>query len=350
MIETRYRTPFFILLLVFVSAVFTAMIRQFLITIVLAGIFSALTYPLYMRLLALFRGRAFLASSCTLLILMLVIIAPLLGFLGMLVSEAIQVSDSAGPWIQKQMETPRDIPGILDKIPGIRGLKPYNEEILTRLGQLASEIGNFVVNSLSIATKRTVIFFFHFFLLLYTMMFFFVDGKRLLDTTMRYLPLAQGDKARLVDKFVSVSRATIKGTFVIGFVQGALAGLAFAVAGISGAAFWGTIMTILSIIPGVGTALVWVPGVIYLISTGRTAAGILLAAFCALVVGTADNVLRPRLVGRDTKMHDLLILFSTLGGILLFGAVGIIIGPIVAALFVTMWEIYGANFETNGRD
>ncbi len=149
----------------------------------------------------------------------------------------------------------------------------------------------------------------------------------------------------MIDKFVSVSRATIKGTLVIGVVQGALAGAALAVAGIPSAVFWGTVMAVLSIIPGIGTGLVWVPSAIYLAATGRWLAAVLLVVWCALVVGSVDNVLRPRLVGRDTQMHDLLILFSTLGGLLLFGIVGVIIGPIIAALFVTIWDLYGAVFK-----
>ncbi len=149
----------------------------------------------------------------------------------------------------------------------------------------------------------------------------------------------------MVDKFVSVTRATVKGTLVIGIVQGGLAGLAFAVVGIKGAAFWGTVMAVLSIIPGVGTALIWIPAVIYLLAIGRVGAGIGLTIWCAAIVGTADNVLRPWLIGKDTKMSDLLILLGTLGGLVLFGAVGIIIGPIVAALFVTVWDIYGTAFK-----
>jgi predicted PurR-regulated permease PerM len=129
-------------------------------------------------------------------------------------------------------------------------------------------------------------------------------------------------------------------TFVVGVIQGALGGIAFWVAGIQGAVFWGTLMFVFSMIPGIGTALVWLPASIYLITTGRIAAGLLLFAFCGLIVGSVDNVLRPRLVGKDTKLHDLVVLLSTLGGIMLLGAIGFIIGPIVAALFITVWDIY----------
>jgi predicted PurR-regulated permease PerM len=132
---------------------------------------------------------------------------------------------------------------------------------------------------------------------------------------------------------------------VIGIIQGALAGLGFWAAGIDGSAFWGTIMAILSIVPGIGAALVWVPAVIYLYITGQTLTATLLLAWCAAVVGTIDNILRPRLVGKDAKMPDLLILIGTLGGLFLFGAIGFIVGPIVCGLFLTVWEIYGATFK-----
>jgi predicted PurR-regulated permease PerM len=116
--------------------------------------------------------------------------------------------------------------------------------------------------------------------------------------------------------------------------------------GIDGATFWGTVMTVMSIIPGVGGALVWVPAAIILMTTGAVWRGVALALFCGLIVGSVDNVLRPRLVGRDTKMHELLIFFSTLGGLMLFGAMGFILGPLLAALFVTAWEMFGTTFRS----
>ena len=122
-------------------------------------------------------------------------------------------------------------------------------------------------------------------------------------------------KSEFLERLGSVTRATIKGTLVIGIIQGALAGIGFWVAGLDGAAFWGTIMAVLSIVPGIGAALVWVPAVIYLFVIGETLAAILLLAWCAAIVGTVDNVLRPTLVGKDAKMPDLLILIGTLGGL-----------------------------------
>ena len=344
--QERFRLAFLILLVVFISALFVAMVRNFLMTVLLAAVFSALAQPLYQRLRkSLFRGRKAPASVCTLLLIVLLIIGPLLTFLGILASQAVQIAESAGPWIEKQVNEPDSFTRLIEKFPELEKLDAHRDQIITKLGQAAGATGSFLVNGLSATTKGTVTFFFHFFLLLYTMFFFLKDGKSILDKILFYIPLAGKDKDRLADKFVSVSRATIKGTLIIGIAQGGLAGLGFAVAGIGGAVFWGTVMAVLSVIPAVGAALVWIPAVIYLIVTGHVMSGVLLALFCGLVVGSVDNVLRPLLVGKDVKMHELLILFGTLGGIMLFGVVGIIIGPVVAALFVTIWDIYGTAFR-----
>jgi predicted PurR-regulated permease PerM len=148
----------------------------------------------------------------------------------------------------------------------------------------------------------------------------------------------------MLDKFTSVTRATLKGSLFIGILQGGLAGAAFAVAGIDNAVFWATIMAVLSIIPSIGSALVWGPACAILIMQGSVGTGIGLMIFCAIVVGSLDNLLRPILVGKDTRMHELMIFFGTLGGIMMFGIAGIFIGPLIASLFVTIWELYGVAF------
>jgi predicted PurR-regulated permease PerM len=198
---------------------------------------------------------------------------------------------------------------------------------------------------LAAATRGVLGFSLQLFILLYALYFFLVDGPSLLKRILYYIPLAEAEKEQLLGRFVSVTRATVKGSLFIGVIQGALAGLAFWAAGVPGPAFWGTVMVVFSIIPAVGPALVWIPAVIYLFLVGQVGAGIALLVWCALVVSTVDNLLRPRLIGRDARMSDLLVLLSTLGGIILFGAVGFIVGPIIAALFVTVLHLYGEAFR-----
>ena len=346
MTETRFRQVFLIVLVIAISAAFVAMIRAFLLTILLAAIFAGLCYPVYQRMLGWLRGRRALAAVTTLILLLALVMAPLLAILGAGANEALRVTETIRPRLQQFVEQPGVFDSYLRALPGYHYVEPYRTQILTKAGELVGSTSAFLFAALSATTRATAVFVFHFFVLLYTMFFFLMDGPGLLRAVLPYLPLTDADKQRMVDKFVSVTRATLKGTILIGAAQGILGGLAFWAVGIDGAIFWGTVMTVLSIIPGVGGALVWVPAAIILVSSGEAARGIGLALFCALIVGSIDNLLRPRLVGQDTKMHELLIFFSTLGGLMLFGAMGFILGPILAALFLTAWEMFGTAFRS----
>jgi predicted PurR-regulated permease PerM len=343
--EDRFRRAFVLLLVASISAAFIAMVRSFLLTILVAAIFTALLYPIYLRLTSVFRGRRPIAAGVTLIIGLVLIVGPLLIVAGLVTNEALRVSDSVAPRVKEIIEQPGQLEGLVSRIPYYDRIRPYRNEILQRAGELVNNLGRYLVVSLSDTTRGTVSFLFQFFILLYTMFFLFLDGKAILQRMLSVLPLSDGEKTLMLDKFVSVSRATIRGTLVIGLIQGALSGLAFALVGIDGALFWGTVMAVLSVLPLVGGALVWVPAAIILAAAGEWWRAAFLTAFCALVVGSVDNVLRPRLVGRDTKMHDLLILFSTLGGLMVFGPIGFIVGPILAALFLTSWEIFAFAYR-----
>jgi predicted PurR-regulated permease PerM len=341
----RFRKGFLILLVVAISAAFAAMIKGFLMTILVAGIFTGLLYPLYARLLVTFRGQQPLASVATILLGLILIGVPLLTVVGLVTNEALRVSDNVTPRVKELISEPSELEHLLERVPFYDRIEPYRNQILQKIGELVGSLGGFLVSSLSDTTKGTVNFIFQFFILLYTMFFLLMDGPEMLRALLKHLPLEDHEQERMLEKFVSVSRATLRGTLVIGLVQGGLSGLAFWVVGIDGALFWGTIMVVLSVLPLIGGALVWVPAAIVLAVTGRWPQAIGLVLFCSVVVGSIDNLLRPRLVGRDTQMHDLLILFSTLGGIAFFGPIGFIVGPILAALFVTSWDIFADAFR-----
>ncbi len=340
----RFQQAFLLLLVVAISAAFLATIRGFLMAMLLAAMLAGLCQPIHRRLLGWLRGVRAAAALLTVLGLLFILIIPTSVFLGIVAGQAIEVSDRVTPWISEQVRASAQGTGILQRIQVPEALQPYQSQVVSKLGALAGSAGSFLVQVLASATRGTVQFFVLLFVTLYATFYFLMDGRAALDKILHYIPLKSEDEAQLLERFASVTRATLKGTLVIGIVQGGLAGGAFALAGIQGAAFWGTLMGLLSIVPGLGTALVWVPAVIYLFATAQTATAVTLMIWCAAVVGTADNVLRPILVGRDTRMPDLLIFVSTLGGLLSFGAVGILIGPLLAALFLTVWEIYGSVF------
>jgi len=175
---------------------------------------------------------------------------------------------------------------------------------------------------------------------LYVMFFLLRDGQYLIDLLIRALPMGDARERMLFAKFGEVTRATIKGNVVIAIIQGTLGGLIFWVLGIPGALLWGVIMAVLSLIPAVGPAIVWAPVAIYLFANDESVKGTVLVAFGMGVIGLVDNILRPILVGRDTKLPDYIVLLSTLGGLGLFGINGFVIGPLVAALFIAFWGIF----------
>ena len=346
---TTFRTAFVLLLVLGVTMLFLAVTWPFLKPLLLGAMLAGLFRPLYSWVKRLVGGRRSLAATLTLLILFVLVAGPLSAFVGVVVAQAIHVSDQAIPWVQQHFGAASTLnvhDWLVQRFPALAPYVPDQAQILESLGRLAKGAGSFLVVGATQLTTGTAGFLLDLFVMLYAMFFFFRDGPKIIEKIFYYMPLTSKDEGLLLERLTSVTRATIKGTVVIGIIQGTLAGLGFWAAGIDGAAFWGTIMTVLSVVPGIGAALIWVPAVIYLFITGQTLTATLLLAWCAAVVGTVDNLLRPALVGKDAKMPDLLILIGTLGGLFLFGPIGFIVGPIVCGLFLTVWDIYGTTFKS----
>ena len=344
----NFRTAFVLILVLAITALFLAVAWPFLKPLLLGAMLAGLCRPLYRSVTRLVGGRRSLASALTLLILFLLVAGPISAFLSIVINQALTVSNQAIPWVQLHFGNASNFDmhdWLVQRFPAAANYVPSQQQIGEAVGTAAKGAGAFLVASASRMTAGTAAFILNLFVMVYSMFFFLRDGVKILEKIFYYMPLSHEDEERMLEQLTSVTRATIKGTLVIGLIQGSLAGIAFWIAGIEGAAFWGTIMAILSIVPGVGPTLVWVPAVIYLFVTGQTTAAILVGAWCAAVVGTIDNILRPILVGKDAKMPDLLILVGTLGGLFLFGPIGFIVGPIVCGLFLTAWDIYGTAFR-----
>lgn len=339
----RFRKAFVLLLTASISVAFVATIRSFLMALLLAAILAGICRPLHRGLSALLRGRESVAALVTILLVVVLVVGPLSTFLGVVANQALEIGHNLEPWVKERVAAERAGTGVLSMLP--ESLRPYQTQILQKTGEIAAQLGRSLVDVLAVATRGTLRFLLLLAITLYASFFFLRDGTAIREKILSYAPLSAQEKDRMVERFVSVSRATLKGILLIGSLQGALGGVAFAAAGVTGAAFWGTMMALCSMIPGVGTALVWVPTAIALAAQGRTRAAIGIALWFVLVVGMVDNFLRPRLVGKDTKLPDLLILISTLGGIFVYGPAGIVVGPLVAALFVTIWDIYGLEFR-----
>ncbi len=345
MSDTHFRKAFLLFMVTSLTIGLLIVLRGFLMTILVAALMSGLLYPLFTWLTQKFGGRTKSAAGVTLLITFLTIVGPLAGVVSLVVGQASSISENVRPAIERAINEPTYLDRLLRQAPGYEYIAPYREQILTTAGDVVNSIGRFLMTSLQNTTRSTVSFLFHFVIALYTIFFLLLDGPGMLRAVLNHLPLHRDEKSQLIDRFVSVTRATLKGTIIIGVIQGVAAGVAFWIAGVPNAAFWTVVMIVMSILPLIGSALIWVPASIVLFASGHVTAAILLALYCALIVGSIDNVLRPRLVGQDTKMHDIVILFSTLGGLAVFGPLGFVIGPVLAGLFVTSWEIFGQAYS-----
>jgi predicted PurR-regulated permease PerM len=332
-------------LVLIISAVFLSMIQQFLMPLFMAGLFSAMLSPTHRWLNEKLGNRPQIASVLTVVAMVLLVLAPLSVLIGVVVGQAINVAQSVTPFVQTLINEPTILNRYIEKIPYLDQLLPYRDVLIEKAGQLVGTVSSFLIDGLSSAANLTINAIFGTIVMLYVMFYFLFMGDVLLGKILYFLPLSDADEQLLLRRFTSVTRATIKGTLIIGLLQGSICGLAFALAGINGSVFWGTVMAAASIIPAFGTALVWVPALVILLLIGDFSGALILALLCGAVAGNLDNLVRPRLVGKDTEMHDLFVLFGTLGGIAMFGILGIIIGPIIAALFITIWEIYGTVFR-----
>ena len=345
----RARRRFILGLLLLVGITFLGMIRDFLVALLLASVFAGLLYPIQRRVCRWLGGRATPAAVATLIASLFAIGLPLTGLVMLVTVEAVQVSEQIVPRMRELMASDDGLAiGLPDWLPYSEAIaatfESHRENALQNLADAARASGRWLVAGVSGLTQSTLRFALSFFVMLYAMFFFLRDGPSLLKELGSFLPLDESDRALVLDRGLSVTRATFKSILVIGALQGALVGLGLWACGLSGAAFWATITLVLSAVPGLGAPLVWVPASVYLMLTDQLAWGIALAAWGAIVIGSVDNLLRPMLVGRDTKLPDLVVLVSVLGGIGAFGAVGILLGPLLAGLLDTALEIYRRVF------
>lgn len=337
---------FFIGLLAGTTILFFWMLRAFLMPILLAAVFCTLFYPLYERLVKLLRGRRSIAAFLCCLILLIVLILPIYGIVNMLTHEAISFYNTSGSRIQEIVQKGGSGPlKYLQSSRWVRQLRLDQVDWQEHLQALTTRAGGLVATAINRASRGTIQILILLFTTLFTMFYFFRDGKGLLRRLRYLVPLDREYKNAIAERFSSVARATVKGTLLIALVQGTLSGLTLWIFGVGSPFLWGVVATFLSIIPLVGAWLVLYPAAFIQMAMGHVWQGVGILVVTIIVIVNVDNLLRPRLVGQETGMHDLMVFFSTLGGIGLFGPMGFIIGPMIAALFLSVLDIYSAEFK-----
>lgn len=306
--------------------------------IVLAVVFT----PLNDRLLRRWPGRSNRAAVVSLAIVAAGIVLPVLILTGAIVNEAVAF---VGRFQSGQIDAGRVFEQFTQVLPdwaqGIMrrsGLTDVDAVVSRISAALQQQFRGLAGRALAVGSDVLGMLL-SLVIMLYLSFFLLSDGRLLAARAGEAVPLQAERRAVLAERFVSVVRATVKGSVVVALAQGALGGLVMAALGVPEALLWAVVMAFGALVPAVGTGLVWVPVSLYLLASGDTWKGIAMALIGALVIGNVDNVLRPILVGRETKLPDALVLLTTLGGLSAFGFNGLIIGPIAAALFLAAWEM-----------
>lgn len=332
----------FLFLLLAVSIAFVAVIWPFAGTVLWAVVLAILFAPLYRKLLKRTRGGRNQAALATLLVIVLGVLLPVAFIATALVQEASQVYADVqarridpGAWLQQVLQAmPNWLHNLMNRL-GVGDLAAVQQKLATGAG----DVSRFLATRAVSIGQNTFEFLVAIALMLYMLYFLLRDGDEVARSVEHALPLAPRQKTYLIETFATVIRATVKGNVVVAIVQGAIGGLTLAFLGIQASLLWGVLMAFLSLLPAVGAAVVWVPIAVWLLVTGAVWKGVVLIVVGVMVIGLVDNILRPILVGKDTRMPDYLVLLSTLGGIALFGISGFVIGPVIAALFLAVWKL-----------
>lgn len=344
MINPRFEYRVFLFLLVLVSLAFAWIILPFYGAIFWAIALAILFHPVQLYFQRRFGGNhPNLSTSLTLLVCVIVAVLPITIISILLIQEGAALYtqleageiDFAGLLEDFRNRLPEPLQQLMERF-GLDSRRGLRDRIASAAMQgsqlLATQAFNLGQNAFE--------FVLGFFVMLYLLFFFLRDGTVLVAQIRESIPLSEMKKSRLFQRFTCVVQATIKGSIVVAVIQGALGGAIFAVLDIPRALLWGVAMAFLSFLPALGTGLIWGPVAVYFLLSGAILKSVLLTAAGIFAIGLVDNIVRPILVSKDTRIPDYLVLVSTLGGLALFGLNGFVIGPVIAALFVSTWNLF----------
>ncbi|MFN7124825.1 MAG: AI-2E family transporter [Allorhizobium sp.] len=336
------RASFYVLLVV-VTVAFLWLLVPYYTAVLWAVILAILFFPLHKRLERFLGGRSTIAALLTVLLCICLVILPALALLASLVQEGTslyqRISSNEIDLNAHLLRLQSVLPTFVDDWLNSLKLGGFSE-LWAKLSSGVMEAGQSIAGGVLSFGQNTLQFFISMGLMLYLLFFLFRDGASLGRMMRHSIPLSDDYTRQFLDKFAAVVRATVRGNVIIAIIQGTIGGISFWALGIEAALLWGVVMTFLSMLPAVGAAIVWIPAAIWLFLVGAWIKGIIMVVIGALVIGLVDNLLRPPLVGQGARLPDYVVLISTVGGISLFGLSGFVIGPLIAALFISAWSLF----------
>ena len=324
------------LLLTLITILFVSLIFNFAAPILWSIVVSIIFYPLYEKLL-LMTNKKSLSSMLSLILILLLVIMPSIAVLGLIGNELINFINSSENYSFEQYFQMIPNESAINQLIAWSGLSI--NDLIEKADDFLISASKMLYQSVSTISTNVINFFVSLFIFVYLTFFFLRDGEKILQHCMDAFPMKNEDESYLLDQFQKTTRATIKGTVMVALAQGFLGYLTLLLIGINGALIWGAVMALLSIVPAIGTVLVWLPIALVLFLNGEIMDASLLIFSGVFIIGMIDNLLRPILISKEAKMPDYLILLTTIGGISIFGITGFIVGPIIASLFISIWSL-----------
>lgn len=348
--DTPLEHKTFLLLLALVTIAFIWVLLPFYGAVFWAVILAIVFHPMQRAFERRLRPRTNIAALLSVIVVIFIAILPLTVIFSSVVAEGAQLVKRVQ---DGQFVLPGSLNDVRDLLPSWArdGLARFGltdfADLQNRLISFFAQAGQFLAARALAIGQNTVRFIGATGIMLYVLFFLFRDGRWIGREILRAMPISEEKSRALLHRFAAVVRATVKGNIIIAIIQGSIGGVTLWFLGVEGALLWGTLMTFLSMLPAVGSALVWVPVAAYLAMMGAWAKAIILVAIGVFIIGMVDNLLRPKLVGADTKLPDYVILVSTVGGLSLFGINGFVIGPLIAALFLSSWSLFRDERNAN---
>jgi predicted PurR-regulated permease PerM len=339
-------TPYilFMALVSLVTVSFFLLIKDFLLACFWAIILAVVFDPTYQRFRQYYKNSDKLSLLLTMLLIILVFIIPLSTITLMVTEESTDYYNKIQSGEINPQRYFQNTLALLPGFPHIQGISV--EQISSSIGKAFEQAVRYVAQQVPALTQNLLNLIVQVALAFYILFFLLRDGHQLMRKFISLIPIGDRIEIELFERFTSVARATVKGGLIVAVIQGCIGGILFWFVGIPAAFLWGMLMIILSLLP-IGSALVWAPAAVVLFLQGQTVNAVIVLAVGVLAIGLIDNFLRPRLIGKDSKMSDYLVMVSTLGGLAWFSLTGFVLGPIIAALFVTCWEILGKDSQAN---
>ncbi|HUX50907.1 MAG TPA: AI-2E family transporter [Spirochaetia bacterium] len=339
----------FSILLAGSTVLFILVIRPFLIPLLLSAVTAGVFFPIRRRLVTRFRGKSTMPAIITMLTVILMVVIPVTGLVYLAVLNVLRLAQTVSVWgwefhgvVDSAIRIGQQLGLVSESGPGhaitrdmlLKTLEQYSSVIVSHLSRF---LGNMIRIILMVI------------IYLYSLFFFLRDGDRILANLLDYIPLDRDQKDSILSHFVSVTRAIVKGTLVMGLIQGTIAYLGYMLAGMKSPLLWGMLTGFLAPLPNFGPILIWLPAGVLLALNGQIPGALIVLVGVGGLMGVCDYVIRPRIIGDDIKMHDLLVFFGIFGGIALFRLPGLLIGPIIMAIFVQIWDIFRIMYANDFR-